>query len=158
MIFPSLWHGQMHITLSVQSLQRLSASQFLSKFIRNSSSPRQQCRQPYSPWAVGCLPCSLPANKEYEAFTQSNTDTPGAHPAQTMHFLALCGGAVELGSSIYHPSPLCSSCSCNQELDILNSHNCLSFSYKSCCSLSALTCSYYSPPEDMVQIFTWEIA
>lgn len=58
---------------------------------------------------------------------QSNIDTPGAHLAQTMHFLVLYGGAVELGSSVCHHSPLCSSCSCNQVVDILNSHDCLSF-------------------------------
>lgn len=86
-------------------------------------------------------------NKEYESFIQSNTDTPGAHLAQKMHFFALCEGAVGFSSSVYHPSPLCSSCFCNQEVDRQNSYDCFSFSFKTLCLVSALTHTYCNPPQ-----------
>lgn len=96
-------------------------------------------------WAV-CLLRFQP-NEGYETSLPRNTDTPGAHLAQTTCFFALRGGAVEFGSSVCHPSPLGSSCFCNQEMDILNSHDCFCFSFKSLCLVSALTHSYYSPPQ-----------
>lgn len=134
----------MHVTLTLQSLQRLEASQLLSMFARNSFSPRQQCRLPYSPWAVSRLPHSFPAQQRILLYTK-NTDTLGAHVAQTMHFFALRGGAVKFSSSVYHTSPLWPCCFCNQEVDITNTHDCFSFSFRSLCLVSTLTHSYYSP-------------